>query len=314
MCRPLLILFALLCRHAAGHGQMSRHLTTEDLSMVVVMADARATEGPYYEQDSDYIYTDDMTTAAVAGTSGVSSDRLSVLNGIPLTLTVTVYDLSTASSGYADEYSDVEVFLWHTDALGVYSDVDQSRQRTEGTSGQYWLRAYQTTGDDGTVTFNTILPGWYTGRAIHYHVRMRSSGSTNWAATSQFFVNDTARSLYESVEPYSNNTQSKQSLTYDNVYKGLSSSVRDMLVLNLQGSVESGFTAEMELGLSPSDFSSSSSSSASNPLHFGSSDGPGTWLYVVVGLALVGFAIVVVKRRKTKAQPEGLCEREESLI
>eukprot|EP00934_Nitzschia_sp_Nitz4_P003975 Nitzschia sp. Nitz4//scaffold180_size44305//39152//40087//NITZ4_007243-RA/size44305-processed-gene-0.46-mRNA-1//1//CDS//3329539479//3965//frame0 len=247
-----LVLLAFFSTNVAGHGQMSRHLVTEDLSMVVVMADAETTQGPYYEEDSSYMNTNDLTEAATAGSTGVTEDRDSVLDGVPLELTMTVYDLSTSSEGYAEECGGVEVFLWHCDAIGVYSDVSKASQMTEDTTGQYWLRAYQTTARNGKVTFNTILPGWYTSRSIHYHVRLRYTGSTSWAATTQFLVNDTARSLFESIEPYASDTQQQTDLANDSIYNGLSSDVRDLLVLNMQGSVEAGFTAEMELGLGSS--------------------------------------------------------------
>eukprot|EP00934_Nitzschia_sp_Nitz4_P001645 Nitzschia sp. Nitz4//scaffold376_size14603//4637//5710//NITZ4_008919-RA/size14603-processed-gene-0.12-mRNA-1//-1//CDS//3329549655//1645//frame0 len=247
--RSSFILLSLFLGHVAGHGQMSRHLVAEDLSMVVVMASATTTEGPFDEEVEDYTYDSNMTAAATAGSPGVTADRSSVLDGVPLELTITVYDLSTSSSGYANECGGVEVFLWHTDAAGVYSSVEQSRQGTEGTETQHWLRSYQTTGVDGKVTFNTILPGWYRGRVIHYHVRLRYSGSNSWAATSQFFVNDTALDMYSSLSPYSSNTQRQTSLSSDGIYNRMSSAVADLLVLNMQGSVANGFTAEIELGL-----------------------------------------------------------------
>eukprot|EP00934_Nitzschia_sp_Nitz4_P003824 Nitzschia sp. Nitz4//scaffold38_size140716//102556//103662//NITZ4_P3/40-5//1//CDS//3329550183//3814//frame0 len=244
-----LCLALLFATRVFGHGQMSRHLVTEDLSMVVVLADAEATEGPYDEEVEDYIYTSDMTAAAKAGSAGVTTDRASVLDAVPLTLTLTVYDLSTADSGYANEFANVDVFLWHTDAAGVYSSVEQARQSKEGTDGQHWLRAYQTTGADGTVTFQTIMPGWYSGRTVHFHVRFRAHDSDSWAATTQFFVADADVDLYEDEDQYTSNSASQTSLASDNIYSGLDSSVRDILTLDLSGGVSSGFTANMEVGL-----------------------------------------------------------------
>ena len=46
------------------------------------------------------------------------------------------------------------------------------------------LRGYQITGDDGAVTFKTIYPGWYRGRAVHIHFKVRESG---YEFTSQLF-------------------------------------------------------------------------------------------------------------------------------
>jgi protocatechuate 3,4-dioxygenase beta subunit len=53
------------------------------------------------------------------------------------------------------------VDVWHCDALGVYSGVRDFRF---DTSGQKFLRGYQTTDERGEVRFLTIYPGWYVGR------------------------------------------------------------------------------------------------------------------------------------------------------
>jgi protocatechuate 3,4-dioxygenase beta subunit len=60
------------------------------------------------------------------------------------------------------------VDVWHCDARGVYSDVPD-----RGTAGQDFLRGYQVTDSAGQVTFSTIFPGWYPGRAVHVHTRVR---------------------------------------------------------------------------------------------------------------------------------------------
>eukprot|EP00934_Nitzschia_sp_Nitz4_P008293 Nitzschia sp. Nitz4//scaffold16_size188269//85726//86682//NITZ4_P3/40-4//-1//CDS//3329538616//8283//frame0 len=255
----LLLLFCLLTGQAAAHGRMSRHLRIDDLSMVVIMADAATTQGPYDEDVDDYAYTSDMTAATYAGSPGVDEDRAKVLDGIPINITITVYDLSNSADGYANEYEDVEVYMWHCDTSGVYSAVDSSRQTLEGTDGQQWLRSYQVTGSDGTVTFQTILPGWYDQRVVHFHVRLRFQGTDYWAATSQFFMNDTARALYEDIEPYVSDTMDKTDLLDDIHYNSLDSDVAEMLVVNMEGSVESGFSTSYKLGILPTDEWSESS-------------------------------------------------------
>ena len=44
-------------------------------------------------------------------------------------------------------------------------------------TGQTFLRGVQTTDANGQVTFNTIYPGWYQGRATHIHVDVYRSGA-----------------------------------------------------------------------------------------------------------------------------------------
>lgn len=122
--------------------------------MVALIQDATTTEGPYDEEESDYITDPDMTLAARAGADGVMVDRLSVLDGIPLEITVNVYGIGDRSATVATELEGVEVNLWHCDAEGVYSAAEQ-----EGTEGEKWLRGRQFTDADGSATFNTIVPG-----------------------------------------------------------------------------------------------------------------------------------------------------------
>ena len=51
---------------------------------------------------------------------------------------------------------------------GLYSD-----EQILGTRGKTLLRGYQLTNQDGVVHFLTVYPGWYSGRTVHVHVRVR---------------------------------------------------------------------------------------------------------------------------------------------
>jgi len=72
------------------------------------------------------------------------------------------------------------VDVWHCDALGVYSDV-------QGSPGTRFLRGYQVTDADGLASFTTIYPGWYRGRAVHVHFKIRGDpGATSGDPASGF--------------------------------------------------------------------------------------------------------------------------------
>lgn len=58
------------------------------------------------------------------------------------------------------------VDIWHCDAGGAYSGYDRER-----TQGARWLRGTQFADSNGVVTFRTLYPGWYEGRAPHIHVK-----------------------------------------------------------------------------------------------------------------------------------------------
>ena len=63
------------------------------------------------------------------------------------------------------------------------------------------------TDDNGAVQFTIIYPGWYEGKAIHIHVKVRDFEGSNeileW--TSQFYLNNSVHELvYIKPPPYSN--------------------------------------------------------------------------------------------------------------
>src|SRR5256885_4080734 len=83
--------------------------------------------------------------------------------GVPLALRFAVSSFGASS---CTPLAGALVDIWHCDAAGVYSDV-------QGSGGQNFLRGYQTTDASGIASFTTIYPGWYPGRAVHIHVKVR---------------------------------------------------------------------------------------------------------------------------------------------
>lgn len=231
-----------------AHANISRHLLLEDTSMVVLLSDTQQTPGPFAEEDDDYVrVTNDLTQAGVAGSPGLTEDRATVTEGVPLTITISVYDVATPSVGV--ELPNVEVFLWHTDAKGVYSAVDDERNG-EITAGQVWCRGIQLTNQQGQATFKTVLPGWYPGRAVHYHLRLRYPGATNFAATSQLYINDDDLAQYRTVEPYSFNPAPITPLYNDGIFVRLGNpTIQQLLTLKMEGSVDTGYSASVSVGL-----------------------------------------------------------------
>jgi protocatechuate 3,4-dioxygenase beta subunit len=86
-------------------------------------------------------------------------------SGTLLALTITVVNVSNSCS----PVSGANVEIWHVDAAGNYSQYG-----TQAT--QAYLRGIQTTNATGEVTFITIFPGWYQGRATHIHAEVTIDG------------------------------------------------------------------------------------------------------------------------------------------
>jgi protocatechuate 3,4-dioxygenase beta subunit len=104
------------------------------------------------------------------------------------------YDLAVQVVGAesCEPIEDAIVDVWHCDAEGVYSGV----QGDDGT----FLRGVQVADGTGTATFRTIFPGWYSGRAVHIHLKVIQGGQT-W--TGQLFFDDEALDAVYALEPYS---------------------------------------------------------------------------------------------------------------
>src|SRR5439155_11042819 len=92
------------------------------------------------------------------------------------------------------------VDIWHCDGLGSYSDIAM-----QSTQGQRFLRGYQTTDGNGIAQFVTIYPGWYMGRAVHIHVKVRTNpaGSAGLEFTSQMFFDESLTDAVHAQPPYS---------------------------------------------------------------------------------------------------------------
>jgi protocatechuate 3,4-dioxygenase beta subunit len=145
------------------------------------------TEGPYF--------VDKMPNRSDIRSD--SSDGL-VKEGIPLHLITHVYDID---NGICVPLSGAKVDIWHTDSQGVYSAV-----KDMGTSGRNFLRGYQVTNSNGTAEFTTIYPGWYEGRTIHIHdkVRVFNASDTIVEWTSQLYFNNSMNQQVHKQAPYSN--------------------------------------------------------------------------------------------------------------
>jgi protocatechuate 3,4-dioxygenase beta subunit len=167
------------------------------------------------------------------------SDVRETQDGAKLALTMFVFDADNDCT----PVEGATVDIWHCNASGLYSD-----ESANGTSGQTWLRGYQTTDSSGKVTFTTIYPGWYSGRAVHIHFKVRVyNGSTETLEfTSQMFFTDDMNTAVFKQAPYSSRTAPDTTDATDNVYGTDGSS----LLLAPQSDGAGGYTADFSVGMS----------------------------------------------------------------
>ncbi|MCC6615244.1 MAG: intradiol ring-cleavage dioxygenase [Anaerolineae bacterium] len=166
----------------------------------------------------------------------------SIKEGTLLKLKINVSDVS---AGTCLPVEGAQVDIWHCDALGVYSGVSDPGF---DTSDQLWLRGYQLTDEFGGVEFTTIYPGWYSGRAVHIHFKIRTDpeSDTGYEFTSQFFFDEELTDVVHSKQPYASKGTRDTYNDTDNIYQ----SSDGLLTLTLEPlEDEEGYTATFDIGL-----------------------------------------------------------------
>ena len=132
-------------------------------------------------------------------TSGTT--RAGVVKGSPLLLNI---DLAAVQPAGCKPVAGAQVDVWHTDAGGDYSDVAHGAGQSS-TQGQMFLRGFQISDANGRATFTTIYPGWYPGRTIHIHVKVRqfnAAGNTTSEFSTQLYFDDAASDAVMALAPY----------------------------------------------------------------------------------------------------------------
>ena len=112
------------------------------------------------------------------------------------------------------------------------------------------------TDQNGAVKFTTVYPGWYSGRTIHVHFKVRTlSGSTaTLTFTSQLFFADSITNQVLAQVPYSTRGLPDTTNSTDSVYAGASSDgsvqndVGSQLILNLTKDTD-GYVGTFNIGV-----------------------------------------------------------------
>ena len=142
---------------------------------LMCVATPEQTEGPYFVDE--HLNRSDIRSDPADG---------SVRPGLPLSLQIHVSGVDSAG---CRPLVGATVDIWHCDAQGDYSDVSERRFSTLGSR---FLRGYQVTDGSGSVRFATIYPGWYPGRTVHLHLKIRTGPNAARALqwTSQLYFDD----------------------------------------------------------------------------------------------------------------------------
>jgi len=185
------------------------------------------------ETQGPYPLFNDIASAAMYQREDITEGRA----GMPLKLTLNIVNVSSACA----PITTAMVYVWHCDKDGVYSGYSQ---QGADTRGQTFLRGVQTTDTNGNVTFATIFPGWYQGRATHIHFRVYLALDLH--ATSQLaFPTDVETAVYGSAL-YAARGQNRTSPSQDGIFSdGIQYQVPTMTADAATG----GYAAELTVGI-----------------------------------------------------------------
>lgn len=159
--------------------------------------------------------------------------------GVAFQLRMTVVDVA----GNCAPVAGAAVYLWHCNADGDYSAYSAM-----GQAESSFLRGVQVTDADGQVSFRTIYPGRYPGRATHFHARIyRDRRFSSTLRTTQFALDDArTNSVYAASTAYresraARKTTNEQDFLFRDGFKNQ--------LLELTGNSEDGYEGSIVVGV-----------------------------------------------------------------
>lgn len=117
----------------------------------------------------------------------VKSDITMDRTGVKFTINITIKNTKENCAALKGALVDI----WHCDKDGYYSEYGGTGMQSVNYTSVHFLRGRQTTDDNGLVTFTSIFPGWYSGRATHIHVHVYNASGTSLLVTQIAFPEGT---------------------------------------------------------------------------------------------------------------------------
>jgi protocatechuate 3,4-dioxygenase beta subunit len=184
---------ALILAGATGaiwlmNGTQSLAHAASDTPHSLCIVRPEQTEGPYFLDER--LHRTDIRSDPTNGT---------ITPGTPLAL---AFQVSHVRAGACHPLQGAQVDVWHCDAAGIYSDVEDPGFNT---IGKKFLRGYQLTDAHGAAQFLTIYPGWYPIRTVHIHFKIRTAPAAgkSFEFTSQAYFPDELTDRVHTAFPYS---------------------------------------------------------------------------------------------------------------
>lgn len=144
----------------------------------------------------------------------VRRDITSGITGLPMRLGFRIVNADTC-----EPIQGATIDIWHTNKDGNYSALSGVCSSDSTTLTQNFSRGIQSSNADGWVYFDSIFPGWYSGRVTHMHLTVRI-GTTSVVTTQFFFADRVAETIYRNHPLYVGRPNRDTTNTTDNVIGG----------------------------------------------------------------------------------------------
>lgn len=115
----------------------------------------------------------------ISPASYVRTDITDGRTGVAFTINIHIKNKNASCNALEGALVDI----WHCDKDGNYSEYGGTSMQSTNYTTVNFLRGRQTTNSDGLVSFTSIFPGWYTGRATHIHVHVYNAAGTSLLIT-----------------------------------------------------------------------------------------------------------------------------------
>ena len=191
------------------------------------------TEGPYFIDER--LHRVDIRTDPTDGQEKP---------GTPLRLAIHVTEIG---SGGCTPLAGALVDVWQCDAVGRYAGVKDIINDLFDERGKKYLRGYQMTDENGRAEFLTIYPGWYEGRAVHIHFKIRTDPDSDRGTefTSQLYFDDSVTDRVLTGTPYQGREGARPRNDQDGIYRN---SGGHQLLVDVSEE-DDGLSGSFEIGL-----------------------------------------------------------------
>ena len=146
-------------------GPGGRKLSAQEKSSCGLTVEA--VEGPYWVSGMPELEDGNLNASGLPGPAIEVSGH--------------VFDGATGNIPLAN----AEVEIWHADSAGAYHP-NGNGPASNHKPADLALRGFVRTAADGAYRFTSTMPGEYTGRARHFHFKIRAAGKTE--LTTQLIV------------------------------------------------------------------------------------------------------------------------------